>query len=223
MSLIKRFKRNQIDQAVASALHEHDRESEDGADLRIRMKRLLDADRALEPDGKSRRGNRATFAFYSGEAPGSGVEVWFSAYEAFALLVALRLLSHGWPQGTVVRLMRQLRPQLEAEHRRVLKQDPAELFDQTVVRRHARPATLFTGVTDPVFLAITRAKGTEPSEGERAVYAFEVCRGQEELMNFILKDVPVGSVTTSLELAGSAHLLAHHLSNTQPKRRGRPA
>ena len=38
---------------------------------------------------------RANFAFYSMDAPGRGIEIWFSEYVAFALLVGLRLMQHS--------------------------------------------------------------------------------------------------------------------------------
>ena len=123
------FKRNQVEQAILAMLGGDNRDA-DAPDLRVRMKRLLDADRLLGRDKKSSDPDRASYAFYSGEAPGSGVEVWFSSYEAFALQIALRLLAHGWPQGTVVRLLRQVRQDLETEHRRILEQDPSVLFDR---------------------------------------------------------------------------------------------
>jgi hypothetical protein len=40
-------------------------------------------------------------------------------------------------------------------------------------------------------------------------------------MEFILKEMPVGMVTTSLELSNAAHRLAANLAQTQPSRRGR--
>src|SRR5215207_5199894 len=85
------YKRNQVEQAILATLAGNDREA-DAPDLRVRMKRLLDADRLLGREAKSADPERASYAFYSGEAPGSGVEVWFSPYEAFALQLALRLL-----------------------------------------------------------------------------------------------------------------------------------
>ena len=42
------------------------------------VKRLLEADRTLGREVGSDDPAEGTFAFYSGEAPGSGVEVWFS-------------------------------------------------------------------------------------------------------------------------------------------------
>ena len=102
------YKRNQVEEAILATVS-GDGRGANGPDLRVRMKRLLDADRLLSREEKSADPEGASYAFYSGDAPGSGVEVWFSPYEAFALQIALRLLGHGWPQGTVVRLMREVR------------------------------------------------------------------------------------------------------------------
>jgi hypothetical protein len=212
------YKRNQVEQAVVATLDGNDGNG-GGPDLRVRIKRLLDADRILGRDATSRDPELASYAFYSGEAPGSGVEVWFSSYEAFALLIALRLLAHGWPQGTVVRLLRQVRQDLATEHGRILRQDPSALFDQKKARKQAAPGRLVTGNTDPVFLAI--ASREQPDYPDRRPYAFAIRRGEQDLMKFIVKDMPLGTATTSLELVNSAHQLAGHLREAQPSRRGR--
>jgi hypothetical protein len=212
------FKRNQVEQAILATLGGDDRDPH-APDLRVRMKRLLEADRLLGRDAKSRDPERSSYAFYSGEAPGSGVEVLFSSYEAFALQIALRLLAHGWPQGTVVRFMRLVRHDLEIEHRRILEQDPSVLFDDTKVRKQAAPGKLVTGNTAPVFLAIaSRERYNQPN---RRPYAIAIRRGHEDLMKFIVKDMPLGMATTTLELVNSAHRLTQHLAMTQPSRRGR--
>ena len=212
------YKRNQVEQAILATLG-GDHRDPDVPDLRVRMKRLLDADRLLGLDAKSRDSERATYAFYSGEAPGSGVEVWFSSYEAFALQIALRLLGHGWPQGTVVRLLRQVRQNLETEHRRILEQDASMLFDEAKVHKQAAPGRMVTSNTDPVFLAIASREAADRLD--RRPYAFAIHRGQDDLMKFIIEDMPLGTATTSLELVNSAHQLAGHLRKTQPSRRGR--
>ena len=82
------------------------------------------------------------YAFYSSNAPGSGLEVWFSVYEAFALFLALQFQQHGWPQGTVVRIMRRARPTLEPHHTRILAHDPRKLFDKDAVLRLEIPPML---------------------------------------------------------------------------------
>src|SRR3712207_2121112 len=111
------YKRNQVEEAIAAALKEAD--AEGGAALRIRIKRLLDTDYNLNRQVRVEAPERE-YAFSSGERPGRGVEVWFSAYEAFALLIGVLLLHHRWPQATVVRIMRQARAMLASEHARIL-------------------------------------------------------------------------------------------------------
>ena len=216
-----RFKRNQVEEAVAATLQR--KEDLVTPDLRIRIKRLLDTDRTLGRDTGSDDPERASFAFYSGEPPGSGVEVWFSSYEAFALLMALRLLSHGWPQRTVVRIMRRVRPELEREHDRILSQDPRQLFDADEVRRRAYEGAVAVDNIDPVFLAIPTPEQPhrpDPNEPDPTI-AFAVRRGQAELMKFILQDLPVGTATTIFELVNAAHRLEQCLAQTQPSKRGR--
>ena len=70
-----------------------------------------------------------------------------------------------------------------------------------------------------MFLAI--ASRQQSDHPDRQPYAFAIRRGQEDLMKFIVKDMPLGTATTSLELVNSAHQLAVHLRETQPSRRGR--
>jgi hypothetical protein len=66
-----------------------------GRARRCKLKRLMERDRALGLSPRSKDPEEANYAFFSDEAPGSGTEIWFSAYEAFALYTALRLLEHG--------------------------------------------------------------------------------------------------------------------------------
>ena len=64
-----RYKRNQVEEAIAAAL---DRDVPMAAlpNLRIRIKRLLETDRALASRATH---SRRAYAFYTGEAPGSGL------------------------------------------------------------------------------------------------------------------------------------------------------
>jgi len=215
MGFRPRFKRNQVEEAVIATLE--DDPDAAGPSLRIRMKRLFDADRELSLDEPGSA--TIQYAFFSDDAPGSGVEVWFSPYEACAVLIALRILAHGWPQSTVVRVMRRVRKDLENEHRRIMEQDAKRTFDREALEREASPGVIFTGITDPVFLAITAAENL--AKPRRGLKGFAVCRRQDRLMEFILKEMPVGMVTTSLELSNAAHRLAANLAQTQPSRRGR--
>src|SRR5436190_20689579 len=108
------YKRNQIEEAISRVFAPISERP--GAELRTRIKRLLELDRALGRKPRSQDEEEANFAFFSDEAPGTGSEIWFSNYEAFALLSGLRIMEHGWPQGFAVSVMRRLRPDLEKQH-----------------------------------------------------------------------------------------------------------
>jgi hypothetical protein len=108
------FKRNQVEEAIALVLEPGS--IGPGMELRTRIKRLLDTDRGLGRNERSKDREHANFAFYSTDAGGRGTENWFSNYEAFALLTGLRLMRHGWPQGYVVALLRRVKRGLEMHH-----------------------------------------------------------------------------------------------------------
>ena len=127
------YKRNQLEEAILRA--ERLDPATEGAETRIRIKRLLDLDRKQAPGPEKLYGT--TYAFYGSEAPGTGFEVLFSPYEIFALWVGLRLLAAGFPQGRVVFLMRYYRKALENEHRRILKTDLARLFARSFSLRRS--------------------------------------------------------------------------------------
>jgi hypothetical protein len=181
------------------------------------MKRLLETDRSFGRNERSADPGRVNFAFYSGEAPGRGVEIWFSRYEAFALLTALRLMHHGWPQGFAVAVLRSVRPELEKHHHRMLQQDPATLFDQQQILKNAKAGDLAVGNTDPVFLAIMSQDARDQSRSPKAA----VSRGQGELMRYIRSEAVVGQAWSTFELVNSAHALVQELAKTKPSKRGR--
>jgi hypothetical protein len=76
-----RVKRNQVEEAI-SGMSDHGGQAP-SVELRTKLKRLLETDRNLGRNARSTDPERANFAFFSAEAPGSGVEVQFSEYEAF--------------------------------------------------------------------------------------------------------------------------------------------
>ena len=128
--------------------------------MRTRIKRLLELDRSLGRKLRSKDAEQANFAFFSEEAPGTGADILFSEYEAFALLNGLSIMGHGWPQGFAVAILRRVRPDLEREHARILMQDPDKLFDWEGIRAAARPGDI--AVTKPIryFLHCLRRRST---------------------------------------------------------------
>jgi len=204
------FKRNQIEEAIARVFEGSARPS---SETRTRLKRLLETDRGLGRSKRSADPERANFAFYSMDAPGRGVEIWFSNYEAFALLIGLQLMRHGWPQGFAVGVLRRVRPELEIQHARILTLDPADLFNQQLIFERARPGDLAVGSTAPVFLVI------QSHEDRSGPSSSALCCGQEDLMRLIR--AKVGQTSTIFELTKSIHALSYALATSKPRKRGR--
>jgi hypothetical protein len=207
------FKRNQVEEAIASVLAPGS--AKPSSELRTRLKRLLETDRALGRNKRSSDPECANLAFSGMDAPGRGVENWFTGYEAFALLTGLRLMRDGWPQGLVVGVLRRVKPDLERHHARVLKQNPTVLFDGDRIRQQANPGDLAVGNTDPVYLVINSKDREHPAGNPAAI-----CRGQAELMGFI-KTWGLGQTWTVTEVGTSIHALSWALSKTLPRKRGR--
>jgi hypothetical protein len=208
---IMEFKRNQIDEAIFRTL---------GANEVLRIKRLLVTDRRFGRSKRSHDKAAGGYAFHSQDPPGSGVEIMFSPYEAFAMLAGITLLDHGIPQGAVVSILRQVRPTLEAAHDESLKKDPRVLFDPETLRTIAKPGMMATDNTDPVFLVFIKI--SEVAGGGGKVKALvSVCRGHYEWTEFVKKHSVPGFAVTTFEFVGLMHRLATNLSNTRPVKRGR--
>jgi hypothetical protein len=209
------YKRNQIEEAIARIVAPNCEKPP--SDLRTRIKRLLELDRSIGRKRRSNDAERANFGFFSEEAPGTGADISFSEYEAFALINGLRIMQHGWPQGIAVSIMRRVRLDLEREHARILRQDPAKLFDQQAIDATARPGDIAVDNTDPVFLTV--AAREQYASDERQTRLCAVCRGLAKVSEFG-RDVGASSVTR-FEVATLAHRLHQELMKTKPRRRGR--
>ena len=168
------YKRNQIEEAIARIVVPNCKEPP--SELRTRIKRLLDLDRSIGRKPRSKDAEEANFGFFSEEAPGTGADIMFSEYDAFALLNGLRIMAHGWPQSFAVSIMRRVRRDLEREHARILRQDPGKLFDWEAIRARARPGDIAVDNTDPVFLTIASKAQRGPDEGQTAPLS-AVCHG----------------------------------------------
>lgn len=188
------------------------------AEVKLRLHRLLVVDRRL---GRGKRGGAGRrYAFYSEEPPGSGIEVMFTAYEAFALLLATMLLEHGIPQAAVVSVLRQVRRDLETAHAHRLKMDRNALFDTRAVQAMAKAGMLPIDNTAPVFLAFVRLSGSEVDDGKMHE-AITVCYGLEALSAFLAKYSVPGLGATFFELVGLMWKLTDNLAQTRPIKRGR--
>jgi hypothetical protein len=212
------FKRNQVEGAISRAIDPT--AEKPSADLLNRLKRLLDTDRSLGRSVKSMDPERATYAFFSQDSAGSGIEVRFQEYEAFALLTGWRLLEHGFPQQKAVLALRGMRPILEQEHARIMQLDPKALFDQERIRGAAQPGQLYLNNTAPVFLVICSSEeDKDKSAEERSIKSVAIRRNEADLMRLIKSHF---GLNTIFELVGTAHRLHDCLLRTQPRQRGRP-
>ncbi|MGX9393847.1 hypothetical protein ACWX0K_13325 [Nitrobacteraceae bacterium UC4446_H13] len=205
------YKRNQMEEAIACIIG-----NDPGAipaELRTRTKRLLDADRAQGCTKRSDDPERSNYAFYTGAAPGRGVEVNFTGYEAFALQTGARMLDHGWPQGFVVSTLRRVRPDLEAAHRRILR---TEARSPSVIREQYSGSLVPTR-SGPEFLLIVSDPSSGQSNSAKA-YA-RLFRDQEAALRFQLERP--GRSCTWLELVAPAVALHLQLQQIEPRKRGR--
>jgi hypothetical protein len=210
------YKRNQLEQAITRFFNPGS--NEPSSELRTRIKRLLELDRHLGRELRSQDAEERNFAFFSEEAPGTGADISFSEYEAFALLNALRIMEHGWPQSFAVSIMRRVRPDLTKEHARILRQGPQKLIDPEATRKNASPGDPGVDNTDPVFLTVVSKRHRAPDE-TKTVPECAVCRGLEAVNKFRRQTSASG--WTMWEVATIAHRLREELRKTEPRRRGR--
>ena len=207
------YKRNQIEEAIARLSDPNCQEP--SSDLRMRIRRLLELDRAAGRKVRSKDAEEANFAFFSDEAPGSGADVSFSEYEAFALVNALGLMAHRWSASFAVSVMRRIRRDLEKEHMRILQQDPDKLFDDKAIGKRAGALALTN--TDPVFIVLA-SKMPRDTDETQAVPACAVCHGEKKLGEF---SGEIGGAVTFFDVVTLAHHLNQQLRKTVPKPRGR--
>jgi hypothetical protein len=146
------YKRNQIEEAIGRIFDPNC--DKPPSELRTRIKRLLELDRSLGRKVRSKDPEEGNFAFFSEEAHGTGVDISFSEYEAFALINGLRIMNHRWTQSFAVSIMRRVRGDLEREHARILRQDPGKLFDWEAIWAKAEEGEIPADNTDPVYLAL---------------------------------------------------------------------
>jgi hypothetical protein len=208
------YKRSQLENAIARTLEPGSKAP--SVTLRTRIKRLLELDRKLGRKPRSKDVEENSFAFFSEGSPGSGADISFSEYEAFALLTGLSIMQHSWPQGFAVSVMRRVRPELAREHARILRQDPGQLFDWEEIRKKARLGDLAVDNTDPVFLTVISGARALDKEGTMPVCA--VCRGLKAVNEF--RHEMDASSFTMWEMATIAHRFSEQLRQTEPRRRG---
>lgn len=203
------YKRNQVEEAISRTVGE--KSAKPSSALRTRLKRLLDLDRSLQDARSERSGNR-DYAFYDNEAPGKGREIFFSDYEAFALLTGLRMLNHGWPQNFVVTTLRDIRDELTASHSRALK-----TRSNMGSGPEPQAGDMAVGNPDSPFLLIVSDDRT-PNPNDRGPYGM-LFANQEDAFRFQME--AVGRSCSWFGLEAAAKALKTNLARSLPRSRGR--
>ena len=204
--LLLMYKRNQLIEAISVMTG--------GAASNNQVRRLLDFDRELPCNPRANDPEKANFAFFTDPPLGSGADVLFSDYEAFALHTAWQLHEHGFTQGSAVTIMRRARPQLEPAHRRILKNNR----NKPATPERVKAGSVAVGVSDPVFLQVGSKRG-RPYEQENDFTRTVGVITHPEAMKEMLKEP--GPSWSLFELVSSAKALHHALSKTKPSKRGR--
>lgn len=187
-------------------------------DVTFRLKRLLALDRKLGRHPRNADQTKRCYAFFGEKPLGRGVDVQFSAYEAFALFAAHSMLDHGLPQLTAIGLLRKARPQLEAAHVACLTKDPAKLFDEEELQR--RPELWSLDATEPVTLIAVGLR--EPSRGSDDDKPFAVCLSRADMIEFAKKyGQQPGVGFTFFPFARAMHNFAAQLAAAPVRNRGR--
>lgn len=189
------YRRNQVIEAIAVALAS---DGPSSSQIPMRLKRLLQADRLLKRNPRSRSAEQSTYAFFSGELSGTGSEYFYSPFEAFALLLGIRLLENGFPQRTAVRILRSLRSKLEDS----LRSEWAEPRWRS---------------TNRWYLARLSLSGQDSSTHPGVI---DLCRGESAVANF-LKTASDGQIMTVIELTRPMLRFKAAIEATVPARRGR--
>lgn len=213
---MQKFKRNQVEEAISALVDPSARAP--SALLRTKLKRLLDADRDFDKRRRSTPAQRGKYAFFSHKRRGSGVEVQFSEYEAFALYMALCFLESGWPQTTAVSILRQARPQLERKHAEIVGWDAAALFSKEKLRELQQPGALAAGSTKTVYLAIITRLRRPIERRVDPTRTIEIIDG-DELISRLRREAGLSS--SNFELVTPMHRLRDALMKTAPAKRGR--
>jgi hypothetical protein len=211
------FKANQVQQSIFRTLGA---DGERAREIKFRLQRLRAADRNLGRQPRSPNKADRVYAFFGDDPPGTGVDILFTSYEAFALLAAIMLLEHGLPQTTVVKLMRQIRGELQVAHAQTLEQDSSELFDQNAIRAHAQSGMIAFDSTAPVILVFIKLTGSSADSQCTGTIA-SICRNNLQLGQFMKKYSSPGTGFSIFDFSRLIHLFEENLSETRAMKRGR--
>ena len=221
------FTRGQIEWAIAQATGQT--QGPGGAprhDLKMKVKRLLDLDRKKGIDAAQVWPEFRRFAFLEGGLPGKGLAISYTRYDAFALLLGLRLLGGNLPQMGVIRLLRRIRLELGQEHERILRLAPERLApSKHGLERKIKEGLLVEDPRKMVFLALPAGAGAEllyRRSQDNSLELANIARSPAELVDVVAHLTLVSPPVLVFELINPAHQLASWLESAPLIRRGRP-
>jgi hypothetical protein len=194
-------------------------------ELRMKLKRLLDLDRKKGIDAAKPWPEFRRFAFLEGGLPGKGFAIAYTRYDAFALLLGLRLLDNNVPQMAVIRVLRRIRLDLQAEFDRILRVSP----DVLAQSKQGFEAKIKAGLLaqDPaklVFFALPSGAGAEAfyrRQHDGKLELANIAHSPRELVKFVTHLTLVSPPALVFELVNPAHQLAWWLERAPLIRRGR--
>ncbi|MDR6303304.1 hypothetical protein GGQ85_000987 [Nitrobacter vulgaris] len=135
----------------------------------------------------------------------------FSEINAFALLVGIGMLKHGWPQSFVVSHLRQAHEELASRHRAILSVTP-----RPPKQGVGEPGEMaFSYPNSPFLLVVSDKKTGHPDKGSYVMFFDD----HEAAFRFQMKEV--GRSCSWFALEGIARALHEHLIRSLPKPRGR--
>ena len=220
-----RYKRNQIEEALACAVHFRPPAQ---PDLRLEIKRLLDTDRKIGINPRAKSSEFRHLAFVSHKPEGTGFNIEYADYDVFALYVGVKLLRAGFTQLKVATLMRRLRPALALKHQEILSWEPTSLLDnepdvdlETSVSEGQLVKTLENMVC--LILAIGKYSGlsfktqADQDQGRPA----NIAQGKVEIEDRLQAELAFGATPIAIELVNPTHRLAYWLRRTERLERGR--
>jgi hypothetical protein len=221
------FTRGQVEWAIARATgYTQGPDGEPRQDLKMKLKRLLDLDRKRGIDAAQAWPEFRRFAFFEGGLPGKGLAISYTAYDAFALLLGLRVLGSNLPQMAVIRLFRRIRLELEREHERILGLSPGRLAQSKHgLERQIKGGLLVTDPRKMVFLALPAGAGTDlfyRRSQDGSLKLANIIRSPADLVEVVAHLTLVSPPVLMFELINPTHQLAWWLEQAPLIRRGHP-
>ena len=221
------FTRGQVEWAIAQATDlTQGPGGEPRHDLKMKIKRLLDLDRKKGIDAAKPWSEFRRFAFLEGGLPGKGLAISYTPYDAFAVLLGLRLLGSNVPQMAVIRLLRRIRLELEREHERILSLSPERVAQgQAGLGRKIKEGLLVEDPRKMVFLILPAGAGADllyRRSQENSLELANIARSPAEFVGVVAHLTRVSPPVLVFELINPAHQLAWWLESAPVIRRGRP-